>query len=67
MVGTVSIEHFSVRPPRTHIRKPRHRRIAELNHPKDLELIVDNRTPDRGGVEMLGRMLPLANPMCKFP
>jgi hypothetical protein len=33
------------------------RRITELSPSKELELIVDNRTLDKGGVEMLGRML----------
>lgn len=33
------------------------RRISELDSAEDLDLIVDNRTLDRGGVEMLGRML----------
>jgi hypothetical protein len=32
-------------------------RITELNHTKDLKLIVDNRTLDEVGIEMLGRRL----------
>lgn len=33
------------------------RKIQELDPSSELKLIVDNRTLDRGGVEMLGRML----------
>jgi GntR family transcriptional regulator len=33
------------------------RRLRELGAPEDLEIIEEDRTLDRGGVEMLGRML----------
>ena len=33
------------------------RRLVELGAPKDLEIVEEDRTLDKGGIEMLGRML----------
>jgi GntR family transcriptional regulator len=33
------------------------RRLRELGAPEDLEIIEEDRTLDKGGIEMLGRML----------
>jgi len=33
------------------------RRLRELGVPEDLEIIEEDRTLDKGGIEMLGRML----------
>jgi GntR family transcriptional regulator len=38
------------------------RRLRELGAPEDLEIIEEDRTLDKGGVEMLGRMLRQARP-----
>jgi hypothetical protein len=38
------------------------RRLLELGAPDDLEIIEEDRTLDKGGVEMLGRMLRRASP-----
>ena len=39
------------------------RRLKELGVPDDLEIIEEDRTLDKGGVEMLGRMLREARPV----
>ena len=33
------------------------RRLRELGAPEDLEIIEEDRTLDKGGIEMLGRLL----------
>jgi hypothetical protein len=33
------------------------RKLLELGAPEDLEIIEEDRTLDKGGIEMLGRML----------
>jgi hypothetical protein len=39
------------------------RRLRELGAPDELEIIEEDRTLDKGGVEMLGRMLREARPI----
>ena len=43
------------------------RRLSELGAPDDLEVIEEDRTLDKGGVEMLGRMLRRLPPAATFP